>query len=345
MRRLLLLVIGLVVGLVGLTVPAQAAGSGNPVITSPAPDSSQPYGWRGPITVDFTNAPVGSYSITLQCDNGAWQNFDTVTDESTTSLSYSSSEHLAGRCDLNVSSWGSFDATSFTVASTPPPPALTTPSTSVNTTAFYPRVVDGYLDTVQLTYRLNRSASVIVSVLNANGAVVRNVGLGSKWAGAHLWRWNGRRADGSLLPLGKYRFRVTATGGTTKVGHSAWFSLATKQAWVRKRITKDGHAGAARTSGSCYIEKFADEGTAHLDCWWGNYAQMTYGFRIPASARNTAWSVSGETSPTDICCAGSIRRWGNRPSSTSYSVKVKVTEARAYLVYGVSVAYTYLRTY
>ncbi len=63
-------------------------------------------------------------------------------------------------------------------------------------------------------YELASNASkVTVNVLNANGAVVRQIDVGSQSAGAQSVMWNGQNSLGQSQPPGVYRFEVTAADG------------------------------------------------------------------------------------------------------------------------------------
>jgi flagellar hook assembly protein FlgD len=89
---------------------------------------------------------------------------------------------------------------------------------TVNSTLGFPLAVphyfspnrDGHLDTTAFAFRLERSASVGMSVTTDRGVVVRSFALGTLASGAHSAIWDGRSATGVVLPSGRYGFTVTA---------------------------------------------------------------------------------------------------------------------------------------
>lgn len=340
MRRFILPILGSLLGLGLTTAPAVAAdGTGQPVFTSPTQGQTVPAGWTGPLTIDFSAATPGSYDLMIECPD-TYREVPLQVDESTTTRDVTLAVALpSGGCTASVTDHGSsYASVSFTVAQ----PVLTNPSLSLNRTTFYPRVVDGYLDNVTLSTTLNRSARVFVDILNSSGELVRRTDLGIRSKGTHPWTWNGRRADGSLFGLGNYRFRVVATAdGTARVVASPLVTLATKTVWQRKNITKFGNQGTAATSGNCFVEPDDYDRTAHLDCWGGNYARVTYGFGLPAAARNVVFGVASY----DTCCDGSFTRTGTRVNSTLYRVRVQVGYWQGRVVERVTVGYDYPRVY
>lgn len=58
---------------------------------------------------------------------------------------------------------------------------------------------------------------VTVSVLDSAGNVVQTQKLGAHEAGNLAFTWDGKKADGTQLPDGNYKFSVTATRGDKKV--------------------------------------------------------------------------------------------------------------------------------
>ncbi|HEY7131182.1 MAG TPA: FlgD immunoglobulin-like domain containing protein [Candidatus Limnocylindrales bacterium] len=78
----------------------------------------------------------------------------------------------------------------------------------------YPQDRDRFAPSSKLSYRLDRPATVTWTLRNAAGAIVLTHQDGSQAAGTHTWTFDGRRPDGSMLPLGSYTSYVSATDGT-----------------------------------------------------------------------------------------------------------------------------------
>ena len=53
--------------------------------------------------------------------------------------------------------------------------------------------------------------SVVVSISDANGVVVKQIDLGTQTAGVHSYTWDGTQTDGTNVPNGAYTFSVSAT--------------------------------------------------------------------------------------------------------------------------------------
>jgi spore germination protein YaaH len=93
---------------------------------------------------------------------------------------------------------------------------------------------DAVQDSAQVQYTLKEAATAVkLDVLNAAGAVVRSVALGSQGAGANSATWNGRLTGGAWAPAGSYLLRVTATdpAGVDHAGPAAGFSRAALSRW------------------------------------------------------------------------------------------------------------------
>jgi spore germination protein YaaH/flagellar hook assembly protein FlgD len=77
---------------------------------------------------------------------------------------------------------------------------------------FYPQDGDDLRPTARLSWRLARSASMTLRLYDDQGSLVRTVWSDRlKKAGTRAWTWNGRRADGTLVPQGRYTARLTVT--------------------------------------------------------------------------------------------------------------------------------------
>jgi spore germination protein YaaH len=118
-----------------------------------------------------------------------------------------------------------------------PAPTVTRLSPFVNqtgTTARFSPNGDGVLDGARVDFNLKAAATAVqLDVLNAAGAVVQTVALGSRAAGANSATWNGRLTGGAWAPAGSYLLRVTATdsAGADHAGPTPSFSQAALGRW------------------------------------------------------------------------------------------------------------------
>jgi flagellar hook assembly protein FlgD len=77
---------------------------------------------------------------------------------------------------------------------------------------FYPQDGDALRPSSRLSWRLLRDATMTLRLFDERGSLVRTVWRDrSKRAGTRGWTWNGRRADGTLVPQGWYTARLTVT--------------------------------------------------------------------------------------------------------------------------------------
>ena len=84
--------------------------------------------------------------------------------------------------------------------------------------AFFPQDGDALARTTGVSFRLARTATTRLRVLDATGAVVRTAWSSRTLGpGTPSWTWNGRLASGAMAPRGRYTLELTATGslGTT----------------------------------------------------------------------------------------------------------------------------------
>jgi hypothetical protein len=214
-------------------------------------------------------------------------------------------------------------------------------SASARPLVFYPLVRDGYRDTTRFSFAFNRAASVATQVRKRSGRVIRKVALGTLKSGS--WRWNGRSNAGNKVDPGYYwiRARARADGLSAR---TSWVRVQVKTALVTRQATKrraGNNFSSRAASGACYvfIDNYFD--TANPDCFGGNYALVRYGIRVPASAYNISFGVRGGPAGDDLCCYGSIYKFGNRTSARRYVVTVKVTGYRSYEVERARVSYSY----
>ncbi len=87
--------------------------------------------------------------------------------------------------------------------------------------AFYPQDRDRLAPTTNLSFTLTRPAAVTWTIRNAaNQIVVSHLADAALRAGTQVWTWDGRTAEGTLLPIGTYTSYVTATDGADTISHS-----------------------------------------------------------------------------------------------------------------------------
>jgi hypothetical protein len=76
--------------------------------------------------------------------------------------------------------------------------------------AFYPQDGDALLPTSRLSFRLTRAATVSLAIVDAHGALVRNVWTARTLAaGTRIWTWDGRGASGAFVAPGTYTAVLT----------------------------------------------------------------------------------------------------------------------------------------
>lgn len=84
----------------------------------------------------------------------------------------------------------------------------------------YP-VKDGYKDSTTLSARVSEALrSAKVEIRKSGGPVVRTIKLGREDKGKVRAKWNGRKANGSIVPNGRYVFRFIGSDKAGLVGQS-----------------------------------------------------------------------------------------------------------------------------
>jgi hypothetical protein len=335
-----------------LLTPAATAAEGDvaPTVVAPAEGTRVPYGFTGPVRIDYTAATPGTWRVQVACaTNELTYDWQTTTehDGTTTVVDYTLPDPITGddgsTCAASVvdatpdeSGPAVQDSNVFTVGL--PPVQLT--SAGQHPGVFYPHVVDGRRDVTRTGYALSHAADVVVRVRNDVGARVRVDQLGEQPAGDHEWTWDGRVDNGSRAPKGGYTVEVVATDAD---GHrdsaTTDVRVATKLVTRTDSIAVSGASGVRKAKRGCTATRY--DGVMTLDCWGGRYAQATYGFRIPKSAYKITWRAAGRAPSLDICCDGRITKTGERTKARSFVVRVRVTGWRAYEVRRVSVDYRY----
>ncbi len=100
-------------------------------------------------------------------------------------------------------------------------------SVGTSKTLFYPHDNDNLAVGSRLSFTLQRPAAVTWTIRNATGDVVETLaGDAAMAAGAVGRTFYGKRADGSLLPTGRYTSHVTATDGSVTWSQAVAFEMA-----------------------------------------------------------------------------------------------------------------------
>ncbi|WP_299055642.1 FlgD immunoglobulin-like domain containing protein [uncultured Nocardioides sp.] len=157
---------------------------------------------------------------------------------------------------------------------------------------FLPRVRDGVRDVARMRYSVAVPASVVGRVLDPDGRVVRQVGLGRPAPGeVHDWTWDGR-GEGGVVERGDYRMRLTATtaDGTTSAGRGV--RVASYRVPVDRRVERPGMTTSSRSPGACRLAATEGRGL-DVDCRSARTgATLRYWFAT--GARAARWKVAGE---------------------------------------------------
>jgi hypothetical protein len=98
---------------------------------------------------------------------------------------------------------------------------------------FYPHDNDRWAPTTVLTFNLATPATVTWTIRDAaNNVLVTHLADAALPAGTQSWTWDGRNAEGALLPVGTYTSFVAASDGTRAISQAIKvemnaFSIAT----------------------------------------------------------------------------------------------------------------------
>ncbi len=111
--------------------------------------------------------------------------------------------------------------------------------------SFYPQDGDSLERTARLSWSQTRQARTTLRIYDAAGHTVRTVWTGrTLGSGTRGWTWNGRLANGSYVPQGRYLASLTVTSslGTTELRRTVWvsaFSVSASPGTVRagQRLT------------------------------------------------------------------------------------------------------------
>jgi flagellar hook assembly protein FlgD len=100
-------------------------------------------------------------------------------------------------------------------------------SVATSKTLFYPHDNDNLAVGSRLSFTLQRPATVTWTIRNAAGDVVETLAADTAMAAGAVGRtFYGKRADGSLLPTGRYTSHLTATDGSVTWSQAVAFEMA-----------------------------------------------------------------------------------------------------------------------
>ena len=117
-------------------------------------------------------------------------------------------------------------------------------------------VKDNYKDSTRLSARVSEDlAKAKVEVRKAGGPVVRTFNLGREDKGSMSVNWNGRKANGDMVPKGRYTYQFIGTDRAGLTGKSDRKSLTVSdKQLVKQRVSKTLSAWGSKIdqfAGSC----------------------------------------------------------------------------------------------
>ena len=108
---------------------------------------------------------------------------------------------------------------------------------------FYPQDHDRFAPNTALSFALTRPATVTWTIRDSAGRVlVTHLDAVELGPGTQTWTWNGRAADGSILPVGSYLSSVTATDGTDTMTGAARVDMSAFLIATSTTTARRGHA-------------------------------------------------------------------------------------------------------
>jgi flagellar hook assembly protein FlgD len=113
---------------------------------------------------------------------------------------------------------------------------------TTSTPAFYPQDGDPFAPSTTLSFALATPATVTWTIRNAaNQVVVTHLAAAALAAGTQTWAWDGRDADGNLLPAGIYTSSVSATAGGLSIAQSVKVEMNAFAIAVSTTTPRRGH--------------------------------------------------------------------------------------------------------
>lgn len=341
------LVLGALVAAAFVPGAATAVGTGDPVITAPpgrTPTSSPtvPEGYVGPVTVDMSDAPVGSYEVRVGEDSVQVpdytfsQQFEYTGDRDVYSFSLPDPINEPGEYFVTVGSSTGDSVTTIFVVRRP----LVVGNVSVTPSRFFPLVREGFRDDAVVGFTLNQWTWSSVRIRNAQGRPVYFSGLSQRPPGPNTVAWNGRSRTQRPVPAGTYTVEVNAhTAGNPRTTISRTVRVGSL---VRTHRDTDLRSGdrltGLRTTPGCSVTRNESARTATLTCRKARFAQAWYRFSLPANAFRVTSAVVGESR---CCPGGTVTRQLERTGPGTYRVGVRVTGRRGYTVEQVRIRYSW----
>jgi hypothetical protein len=172
--------------------------------------------------------------------------------------------------------------------------------TSIKPNPFFPRVVNGYKDTTNVTYRLEGNSNPIkFDIYRAKpggkccGTHVRHDQVDNLVAGTHHYIWNGLNDSAAKVPVGKYFVRITATAYTGQTQSSANTPVRVALYQRSKRtVTQNGNAFVRRGpinklkgGGGCSVVRDNSRRDAVISCHDAT-VKVFWRWTLPNGARN-----------------------------------------------------------
>jgi hypothetical protein len=318
---------------------ATASTSDDPIITAPVASGSVKSGWIGPVTIDFTNAPSGAFDATLSCNDYAVLRDHTFHNQSGTSddvQNWQLGAPITGpkSCKISVTNYAGSRATNpFTVD----PPPLKLSNVRLTRAGFYPLVRDGYKDSTEVDWTINREAAVNVYVRHAGRVVRHSGGWDDEKAGRWYWPWNGRKDNGTIAKPGRYSILVIARANGVVRRETREVIVATGYRRVKTTLSKSGYGtSSTRHDRYCGVDFDSYYSTVQLTCFDGGSAKANYRFRLRSGAYGIHWTVYGDVVSGNKT---NLRLPGKRIDSRHYVATVKVVQDLSYVVDEVDLTY------
>lgn len=312
------------------------------------------------LTVDYSNADPGTYTIDWSCgtDNGGWEHRITsqIPDDAPDGVIVYPIDTTEPSLSCTFLLQQDY-VTGYSVRLLQLDPVLETSHFASPTgPVVYPRV---HTDWWRAHFQTNSPAEVATSVRNRHGRLVftgtsgtRRITYGGDQSRDWSARvaWNGQRTDGTLVPLGTYRVRilVRSTRGsgehligpltvTVKPGRRPITVQAHQAGLLGRRVARGGCFAADQVSNDVWLNCSPSDGGRRA------LAQATWTFTVPRNARLIGWKVAGGLGGDDRPRNGTIRKAITRPNPRTFKVRVRVTGRRSYAVTDVYLTYRYLK--
>jgi len=171
---------------------------------------------------------------------------------------------------------------------------------SIKPSPFFPRVVNGYRDTTNVTYRLEATSNpVVIDIFRAAtgggccGSQVRHQVLSNVVLGTRHFIWNGTDDSDMKVAVGRYFVRITATAftGQTQSSSNAQVRVALYRR-VLKSVVQNGNAfnrrgGTSRlkAGGGCSVARDNAHRDAVISCH-DAAVKVFWRWSLPNSAKN-----------------------------------------------------------